>query len=142
MLPVVKDMETSYSSSTNNTDTLWLTMKAKVKETRRLISQYGAKVPSSFTLWPGSAAAAGITTSNGFNGARHSTQQPLQLLFLCVEEPCSERTLFSVTIPTDEFHGSLPWTKLIDSTGFSRLLNFQLFDQCNGITHATQNYCF
>ena len=109
MLPV-KDMETS---STTNTDTLWLTMKAKVKETRRLISQYGAKVPSSFTIWPSAQGSR-----NGFNNGSHCAQQPLQLLFLCVEEPCSERTLFSVTIPTEEYHGNLPWSKLIDSTGF------------------------
>ena len=113
-MPPLYIMETSYGlpSSASNTDTLWLTMKAKVKETRRMISQYGAKVPSSFTLW----SAQNSSLTNGFNG--HNTQQPLQLLFLCVEEPCSERTLFSVTIPTEEYHGNLPWSKLIDSTGF------------------------
>ena len=87
----------------------WLAMNAKVKDTRRLMSQFGAKVPFQFSLWNPSA-------QNGHSNGFQSQHEHLQLIFLSVEEPCSECTLFSTVIPNEEFHGSLPWTKLIDST--------------------------
>ena len=90
----------------------WLAMNAKVRDTRRMISQFGAKVPFHFSIWnPNSNQQNGIT-----NGV--STQNHSQLIFLSIQEPCSECTLFSTMIPNEEFHGNLPWTKLIDSAGF------------------------
>ena len=88
----------------------WLSMNAKVKDIRRTVSQFGAKVPGQFSLWNPSGPQNGFTP----NGV---SQNHLQLIFLSIEEPCSECTLFSTSIPNEEFHGSLPWTKLIDSTG-------------------------
>ena len=98
----------------------WTSMNAKVKDTRRLMSQFGAKVPFHFNLWnPKSQNGHHGGFQNGFQSQEH-----LQLIFLSIEEPCSECTLFSTVIPNEEFHGSLPWTKLIDSNsgGFQQNL--------------------
>ena len=97
----------------------WTSMNAKVKDTRRLMSQFGAKVPFHFNLWNPKSQNGHHGFQNGFQSQEH-----LQLIFLSIEEPCSECTLFSTVIPNEEFHGSLPWTKLIDSNsgGFQQNL--------------------
>ena len=101
--------------------TSWLNMNAKVKQTRILIHQYGTKVPSNFTLY--TQGKFPCIHKNGSNGdIRPPDGKQLQLLFLCASEPGSESTLFTANLPNleedKEFHGVLPWTKLIDSTGF------------------------
>ena len=110
----------------------WLSMNAKVKQTRILIHQYGTKVPSNFTAYSQlglSSSSSSNTYKSVLNGEntrppdrQMSDGQQIQLLFLCAMEPGTESTLFTSPLPNleddKEYHGTLPWNKLIDSTGF------------------------
>ena len=119
----------SFNSSSNQPMTDFeLKMKMQVKEIRSLVSRHGAKVPSTFTLWSPPTGTIfdsrstheraeghvrsilkGDHSNNGHHGQNgvieDSSQSNLQLLFLCMEEPISEITLFATTIPNHgEYH--------------------------------------
>lgn len=105
----------------HNNETLWLQMKAKVKETRSQVFRHGGRVPTSFTLWPYAGNVNGGGGSHHHNGSNNGTaSNPVQILFLCMEEPITENTLFSVNIHSEGSGGdySMPWTKMVDPTGF------------------------
>ena len=113
-------MDSFSSSSTQPMTDFELKMKVQVKEIRSLVSRYGAKVPSTFTLWSPPCAGSSFGSSsvrdqgqgrsisirdhsnNGHHGhdgvIEDSSQLNLQLLFLCMEES-PEITLFATTIP-------------------------------------------
>lgn len=76
-------MMDTYSIKDQNQDTLWLQMKAKVKETRSAVFRHGARVPSSFCLWS--------PPQNVHNGHQNGGNFDQQILFLCMEEPITER---------------------------------------------------
>ena len=100
----------TYSSSINQPMTDFeLSMKSQVKDIRSLVSRHGAKVPSTFTLLDSPAGTGfGSNSNNGSNNGHYnngvtedfSQQKNVQLLFLCMEEPITENTLFATTLPT------------------------------------------
>ena len=100
----------TYSNSINQPMTDFeLSMKSQVKDIRSLVSRHGAKVPSTFTLLDSSAGTGfGSNSNNGSNNGHYnngvtedsSQQKNVQLLFLCMEEPITENTLFATTLPT------------------------------------------
>ena len=66
-------------------------------------------VPSTFTLLDSPAGTGfGSNSNNGSNNGHYnngvtedfSQQKNVQLLFLCMEEPITENTLFATTLPT------------------------------------------
>ena len=100
----------TYSNSINQPMTDFeLSMKSQVKDIRSLVSRHGAKVPSTFTLLDSPAGTGfGSNSNNGSNNGHYnngitedsSQQKNVQLLFLCMEEPITENTLFATTLPT------------------------------------------
>lgn len=112
-------------SNADKDETLWLQMKAKVKETRSQVFRHGGRVPTSFTLWPQNPEASSLSINGGghYNGGSNNgaSSNPVQILFLCMEEPITENTLFSVNIHPESGSSAgtgLDWNKMVDPTGF------------------------